>query len=159
MDDYDVEEIMAEPNEPTLFSSIANGFALLQANAWFIVAAVGLLYYLWKNKLSSKFYEWLEDRKLNELAAKHKKDPEVLAVREEARMSAIKRLQEQYDKQAEKAQETVKEKEEKKRQEMISRLNLQGGRKLSDNYYPLAGNSSRGYIAPQRKTGCPGSCK
>lgn len=50
------------------------------------------------------------------------------------------------------------QKNDKKRDDVMKKLKQQGGRKLNDNYFPLSGKSSMSYVAPPRRTGCPGGC-
>lgn len=84
------------------------GLLLLQANAWYIVGIAALSYYLWTKKLSGIYYKWREEREIAEESAQMKKNPEIFAAREEARLAKIQKLQEEYNQQAIKMQEVMK---------------------------------------------------
>ncbi|EEB10832.1 Selenoprotein S, putative [Pediculus humanus corporis] len=157
MDNIEVEEIIAEPNEPSWMTSVS--FSILQSNAWYIVAVAALVYYIWNEYLSSKFNKWREEREIKRIAAIAKKEPDNCFELDEARMKAVRKLQDEYNKQACIKQKSFQEKEEKKRQESYSRLGLQGGRKLNDSYFPLSdSSSSSNYVPTTRRKGCPGGC-
>lgn len=80
----------------------------LQSNAWYILGIAALSYYLWTKKLSAIFYKWREEREIAKESAHMKKNPEVFAAREQARLAKIQQLQEEYNQQAIKMQEIMK---------------------------------------------------
>lgn len=86
-------------------------------------------------------------------------DPEAYSAREEARLAAVRKLQEEYNRDAVKMQEVMKQKEEKKREQFLEKHGIkESGSKLNEDYNPLVGSGGSNYRAARRST-CPGgSC-
>lgn len=103
----------------TVVSSV---FSLIASNGWYAVGFFVFLMFLWR-MFSPKIGAWWEKREKEIEAAEYHKDPDKFLDRERAIDDARRRLQEQYSQRsaewAEQNAQKQREKEEKKRQELI----------------------------------------
>lgn len=108
-----------EQHHPWLISySINSALSWLAFNGWYTLGFLLLCYILWR-RIEPKCQQWLRKREEFKEAAKYHKDPDKVLARERALDEARLRMQEQYNKDAQKQAEKRKEQEEKRRLERI----------------------------------------
>lgn len=122
-----VEEIIAEPEDGPGFieASLMQVHLFVSSYGWYILAAAGGLYYLWKNKISSSESGRFVPQTDAEIAA--------FQAKEEARLKAVERLQRKYQQEAEEKAEKMKKLEEEKKKarlEELKALDAKGGKVL-----------------------------
>ncbi|CAG7834138.1 unnamed protein product [Allacma fusca] len=150
MGDLPVEEIIAEPEEPTFFvSALKSSIDIVSSNGWYIVAIAAITYYIYKNYFenNSSLREGRTLQTPEDVASQNSKD--------EARRQAVLRLQQKYQKESEERAEQLRKIEEKKKKERLEELErleaIRGGKRLGDSqtkksfrpeYNPLMGDTS-----------------
>ncbi|CAB3245429.1 unnamed protein product [Arctia plantaginis] len=132
-------------------------FQFLASYGWFIVGGAAVtLYFL--NKLRPTFDKWKQARE----DAVYHKNPDLALSRMEAIQRAREQQQEALLAASARALELQKEREERKRQEAVERLQKYGnaGQRLGErddrDYMPLSGGASTSSYRPPKKSKCGG---
>jgi len=161
-----VEDIIAEPDEPSYFwklmSSVQFVTAVIQANGWYILGAGALAYYVWRKQALSA------SSSSSSRANMSPKELQNFQSKEEARRRYVEQLQEKYNRESAEKAEKDRIKQEEKRKARAAELQALakssgGGQKLGTGtnadkkkqsfrpeYNPLMGDtsSSRGCSRP-----------
>ncbi|KAK7867219.1 hypothetical protein R5R35_008396 [Gryllus longicercus] len=155
-------------------SNLLTTFSWILDN-WFLLLIIGVcsmyIYQRYIYPAIEKFRHTLADR---EMEAKLHKNPDLVRARQEALMEARRKMQEKHDAEAARMAELRKVREEKKKEEILSKnlekyssvghtLNEADPRSQSGpssrpnrtDYNPLMGSGSGGY-RPQRRRPCSG---
>jgi len=154
-----VEEIIAEPEDGPGFieSTLMQVHLFVTSYGWYILAAAGGLYYLWKNKINSAGEARYVPQTESEIAA--------FQAKEEARLKAVERLQKKYQQETEEKAEKMKKLDEQKKKarlEELIALDAKGGQSLGSKkslrpeYNPLMGDVSSSRVCDRRSGGRSG---
>lgn len=177
--DAEIHPEVLEETPPQFLSSLFySSVAFIEEYGWYLLGAGLLLYYL-RLRIEPyilRFKEQQEERKFTELC---KKNPDLIRSRQEAMEAARQRMQEKFVEDARAYAEKLKEREAKKREELLARKEginrTTPGHRLGDStaestsegqvskkksnhkpdYNPLMGSGSSGGYRPSRRS-CPG---
>lgn len=150
------EEIIAEEEEVS--QNPINYIVFFFENyGWYLVIASIVVAYIY-SRISPYLEEYEKKRDRYEYEQNVYKKTDKLSSLRVAREEALKKVQEQYNIDAERYVLKQKEKEAKKREEYLARHDGKGGgSKLGKSEYnPLMGDSSGSTFKPKKKSACSG---
>jgi len=158
-------------NSPSMFASV---YYIFENYGWYILIASVVAAIVYSKKLKPHVEKYKQYKFEQEYAAKYHKNPDLLSAHVDGQQRWANKLQEKYNKQTEKYQNKLKEKEERKRQELIDKYGtadgfVLGGRReqkeddnkakkntLKPDYNPLMGPGSSSRYRPPRRSACGG---
>ncbi|XP_047542196.1 selenoprotein S-like [Vanessa atalanta] len=155
-----MDPIMEEDQGWAMYNPFTFVFQLLANYGWYLLGATGASVYL-IHKLKPKYESWKQARE----DAEYHKDPDKSLSRMEAIQRARERQQQMLEAASLRALEQQKEREEKKRQEALERLEKYGSKSgdrlgsVDEDYLPLSGGASTSSYRPPKRSACSrGGC-
>ncbi|KAJ3662861.1 hypothetical protein Zmor_007196 [Zophobas morio] len=148
---------------------------VLENYGWYLLISLIVFMFIYNKTLKSYLYKYKEYKFERDYSAKYHKNPDVFAAHVNAQQQWAEKMQAKYDREAEEHQRKMKEREERKRQELVEKygssqgghvLGGSGGSKKDDkpttfkqDYNPLMGpGGSSSYRAPKRSACGGGGC-
>lgn len=177
MDPYQPDSVLEQTSPAFLVEMWYQGTEFVASYGWYLLAAGVLLICFW-NRIRDSVDKMIEKREEKAYEAKCKKDPDLVKSQQEAMEAARRKMQEQLNIKAQEYAAKMKEKEEKKRAEILAKADS-GGHVLGNGsepnttdrskkekeslhttgYNPLWGSDNSRRYRPPRRSVCPsGGC-
>lgn len=174
MDPYQGDSVLDQTSPSFLVEMWYQGTELVASYGWFLLAA-GVLFICFWNRIQETVDKMNKKRDEKAYEAKCKKDPDWVKAQQEGVEAARRKMQEQLNAKAQEYAAKMKEKEERKRAELLAKSD--GGHVLGSSsekdssdtskkkslsqsgYNPLWGSDNSRRYRPPRRTVCPsGGC-